>query len=105
MAGGGCGVDLPRGDVRSTGRVHRRDVPTKVRYMGASMGYQLAGILDGALAPIISVALFDRFDTSVVVSVYAVAMLLVTIIGVFIAPEISKTDVHTEDVELVQAQP
>ena len=49
--------------------------PTRVRYTGASMGYQLAGILGGALAPIISVALLDRFDTSVVVSVYAVAML------------------------------
>ena len=42
--------------------------PTKVRYTGASMGYQLAGILGGALAPIISVALLDRFDTSLVVS-------------------------------------
>ena len=46
--------------------------PTKVRYTGASMGYQLAGIFGGALAPIISVALLDRFDTSIVVSVYAV---------------------------------
>ena len=44
--------------------------PTRVRYTGASMGYQLAGILGGALAPIISVALLDRFDTSLVVSVY-----------------------------------
>ena len=77
--------------------------PTKVRYTGASMGYQLAGILGGALAPIISVALLDRFDTSVVVSVYVVAMLLVTIICVFIAPETSKTDLHAEDVELAQA--
>ena len=79
--------------------------PTKVRYTGASMGYQLAGILGGALAPIISVALLDRFDTSVVVSVYVLAMLLVTIICVFLAPETSKTDLHAEDVELAQAQP
>jgi metabolite-proton symporter len=70
--------------------------PTKVRYTGASMGYQLAGILGGALAPIISVALLDRFDTSVVVSVYAVAMLVVTIICVFVAPETSKTDLHAD---------
>ena len=79
--------------------------PTKVRYTGASMGYQLAGILGGALAPIISVALLDRFDTSVVVSVYVLAILLVTIICVFLAPETSKTDLHAEDVELAQAQP
>ncbi len=31
--------------------------PTAVRYSGASMGYQLAGILGGALAPIIATAL------------------------------------------------
>ena len=76
--------------------------PTKVRYTGASMGYQLAGIIGGALAPIISVALLDRFDTSVVVSVYAMAMLLVTIICVFLAPETSKTDLHSGDVELAR---
>ena len=72
--------------------------PTKVRYTGASMGYQLAGIVGGALAPIISVALLDRFDTSVAVSVYAGAMLLVTIVSVFFAPETSKTDLHAADV-------
>ena len=44
--------------------------PTKVRYTGASMGYQLAGIVGGALAPIISFALLGRFDTSIAVSVY-----------------------------------
>lgn len=77
--------------------------PTKVRYTGASMGYQLAGILGGALAPIISVALLDRFGTSIVVSVYAVAMLLITIICVFIAPETSKVDLHAEDVPLSHA--
>jgi metabolite-proton symporter len=70
--------------------------PTKVRYTGASMGYQLAGIIGGALAPIISVALLDRFDTSLAVSVYAVIMLLVTIICVLLAPETSKIDLHAE---------
>jgi metabolite-proton symporter len=70
--------------------------PTRVRYTGASMGYQLAGIFGGALAPIISVALLDRFDTSIAVSVYAVVMLLVTIICVLIAPETSKIDLHAD---------
>lgn len=70
--------------------------PTKVRYTGASMGYQLAGIVGGAVAPIISVALLDRFDTSFVVSVYAAAMLLVTITCVAVAPETSKTDLSAD---------
>ena len=73
--------------------------PTKVRYTGASMGYQLAGILGGALAPIISVALLDRFDTSIAVSIYAVAMLLVTITCVWIAPETSRIDLHADPAE------
>jgi metabolite-proton symporter len=70
--------------------------PTRVRYTGASMGYQLAGILGGALAPIISVALLDRFDTSVAVSVYVVAVLAVTTICVLLAPETSRLDLHAD---------
>jgi metabolite-proton symporter len=70
--------------------------PTRVRYTGASMGYQLAGILGGALAPIISVALLNHFDTSVVVSVYAAAMLLVTIVCVFVAPETAHTELQAD---------
>ena len=70
--------------------------PTKVRYSGASMGYQLAGILGGALAPIISVALLDKYDTSVVVSVYVVLTLLVSAVCVLAAPETSRIDLHAE---------
>ena len=69
--------------------------PTKVRYSGASMGYQLAGILGGALAPIISVALLDRFDTSLVVSLYVVATLAISAACVLAAPETSRIDLHT----------
>jgi metabolite-proton symporter len=70
--------------------------PTKVRYTGASMGYQLAGILGGALAPIISVALLDRYDTSVAVSLYVVGVLVLTAVCVFLAPETSRIDLHAD---------
>lgn len=76
--------------------------PTKVRYTGASMGYQLAGILGGALAPIISVALLNQYHTSVAVSLYALAMLVITITCVLLAAETSKTDLQAEDIELTQ---
>jgi MFS family permease len=69
--------------------------PTKVRYSGASLGYQLAGIFGGALAPIVSVALLDRYDSSVAVSLYVVAILLVTTVCVLAAPETSKTELTT----------
>ncbi len=70
--------------------------PTKVRYTGASMGYQLAGIVGGALAPIISVALLDRFDSSVAVSVYALIVLAITTACVLAAPETSRIDLHDD---------
>ena len=70
--------------------------PTRVRYSGASMGYQLAGILGGAVAPIISVALLDRFDTSLVVSLYVVATLAVSAACVLAAPETSRSDLHED---------
>jgi metabolite-proton symporter len=68
--------------------------PTKIRYSGASMGYQLAGIFGGALAPIISVALLGQFDTSLVVSLYVVAVLALTTICVLLAPETSQMDLN-----------
>ena len=73
--------------------------PTKVRYTGASMGYQLAGIVGGALAPIIAVALLDRYDTSLVVSLYVVLTLAITTVCVLAAPETSKIDLHTDPVD------
>jgi len=69
---------------------------TRLRYSGASLGYQMAGVLGGALAPIISIALLGRFGTWVAVSVYVAAMLLITIVAVFAAQETSAIDLHAE---------
>jgi metabolite-proton symporter len=71
--------------------------PTQVRYSGASMGYQLAGVIGGALAPIIATALLSRYDTSLVVSLYAAVVLAITILCVVIARETAKADLDAED--------
>jgi len=73
--------------------------PTKVRYSGASMGYQLAGIVGGAIAPIISVALLDRYGTSTAVSLYVLAMLAITTLSVLAAPETSRIDLHADPID------
>jgi metabolite-proton symporter len=73
--------------------------PTKVRYSGASMGYQLAGIVGGALAPIISVALLDRYGTSAAVSLYVLATLAITALCVLAAPETSQIDLHADPID------
>jgi MFS family permease len=69
---------------------------TKVRYSGASLGYQIAGVLGGALAPIISIALLDRFDSWLPVAVYVLIGLLVTIGSVWLTPETAKTDLRDD---------
>jgi metabolite-proton symporter len=70
--------------------------PTRVRYSGASVGYQLAGVLGGALAPIISIALLKRFDSALPVSLYVLGGLLITIVSVWLAPETARIDLHEE---------
>ncbi len=59
---------------------------TRLRYSGASMGYQLAGVLGGALAPIIALALLDRFGTTLAISLYVLAALGITAAGVIAPP-------------------
>jgi len=69
---------------------------TRLRYSGASLGYQIAGVLGGALAPIISIALLGRFHTWLAISLYVSAMLLITIVAVFAAQETSTINLHAE---------
>lgn len=64
--------------------------PTNVRYSGASLGFQLSGILGGALAPIIAVALYARFNSWLPIAAYVAAMLAITIISVLVARESSR---------------
>ncbi|MET9344025.1 MFS transporter [Nonomuraea sp. NPDC003804] len=65
---------------------------TRLRYSGASMGYQVAGIVGGALAPIIALKLHATYQTTLAVSVYVVIALAVTAFGLAIAPR--SEDVH-----------
>ncbi|MFI9843926.1 MFS transporter [Nonomuraea sp. NPDC051941] len=69
---------------------------TRLRYSGASMGYQVAGIVGGALAPIIALSLFDTYQTTVAVSIYVVVALAVTALGLAIAPETRDLDLAAQ---------
>ncbi|MFD2350888.1 MFS transporter [Nonomuraea ferruginea] len=69
---------------------------TRLRYSGASMGYQVAGIAGGALAPVIAIKLVDTFGTTLAVSVYVVIALAITALGLAIAPETRDLDLAAE---------
>lgn len=68
--------------------------PTKVRYTGAGLGFQMAGVFGGALAPLISIALVARYNSWVPVAVYLCLMLAILIACVFLAPETSDIDLQ-----------
>jgi metabolite-proton symporter len=59
----------------------------QVRYSGASIGYQLAAVFAGGLAPIIMVWLLDTTGTSFSVSLYMFAMAAVTFFSVYLVTE------------------
>ena len=62
---------------------------TSVRYTGASVGYQLASIFAGALAPIIALTLLGPVDTrnTFAVGVYLAIASVITVVSVLLAKE------------------
>ncbi|GAA0618034.1 MFS transporter [Kutzneria viridogrisea] len=60
---------------------------TRVRYSGASIGYQLASILAGGLAPLIATALLQSYGVSTPVALYVAAGALLTALAVGVARE------------------
>jgi metabolite-proton symporter len=68
---------------------------TRLRYSGASLAYQIAGVLGGALAPILSLALLHRFDSALAISVYVAAALSLTVVSLLLAPETRDVDLHS----------
>jgi metabolite-proton symporter len=64
---------------------------TELRYSGASMGYQVAGIFGGALAPIIAIKLVGWTGSALAVSWYVLAMLAITVAALLAAPETANT--------------
>ncbi|HEV7755282.1 MAG TPA: MFS transporter [Mycobacteriales bacterium] len=69
---------------------------TRLRYSGASLGYQVAGVLGGGLAPLISLALLERYDTPMAICVYVAAALGLTVVALLFAPETRDADLTAE---------
>jgi MFS transporter, MHS family, shikimate and dehydroshikimate transport protein len=68
---------------------------TRVRYSGASLGYQLSGVLSGAFAPLIATALLASFGgASWPVALYLAALSLVSLVGAYLAAETYRSDIY-----------
>ncbi|TLM87076.1 MFS transporter [Pseudarthrobacter sp. NamE5] len=61
--------------------------PTKVRYSGTSVAYNVASLIAGSLSPIIALALYQAFGTGQAIALYLVLMGVISIIAVSFARE------------------
>jgi MHS family shikimate/dehydroshikimate transporter-like MFS transporter len=67
---------------------------TRVRYSGASLGYQLASVLSGGFAPLIAAALLAaNNDDPTLVAIYMVVMGLITVTATAFARETYRDDI------------
>ncbi|KUI35389.1 MFS transporter [Mycobacterium sp. IS-1496] len=72
--------------------------PTRMRYSGVSLGYQVTSIVAGSLAPIIAVKLLDVYDSSVPISVYLAVACAITLVAVLFSRETKGIDLADLDV-------
>lgn len=56
--------------------------PVEFRYSGTSIGYQLATVIGGGLAPIISSALFAKFGSTIPISMYVIVVTCIAIVAI-----------------------
>jgi MFS transporter, MHS family, shikimate and dehydroshikimate transport protein len=69
---------------------------TRVRYTGASLGYQLSSVLAGGLSPLIATELLRRTGRSWPVALYIIGAASITMISVWLASETAHTDITAE---------
>jgi MFS family permease len=76
--------------------------PTRMRYSGVSLGYQVTSIVAGSLAPIIATALLSTFKSSTPVALYLLGACIVTAVSVYFLKETRGISLH--DVDAADAQ-
>jgi MFS family permease len=67
-----------------------RMFPVEVRFTGAGLGFQAAGILGGALAPTICVMLLKDYGSALPVSLYLGSTLVLALLCILLTPAASK---------------
>ncbi|KQR90646.1 MAG: MHS family MFS transporter [Microbacterium ginsengisoli] len=71
--------------------------PTRMRYSGVSLGYQVTSIVAGSLAPIIATALLTSFGSPLPVAIYLGIAAIVTLVTVLTMRETRGTSLHELD--------
>ncbi|MBV9173362.1 MAG: MHS family MFS transporter [Chloroflexi bacterium] len=77
--------------------------PTRLRYSGSSIGYQLASIFAGGPAPLIAAALLGAYKSSQPIAWYIFLCAGISLIATVLMPERSKQDISVESEEAMAA--
>jgi metabolite-proton symporter len=68
----------------------------RLRYSGASLGYQFAAIIAGGPAPLIATALFAAYHSGYAIAFYIAACAVVSLIAVWLMPDHTGKDIANE---------
>jgi MFS family permease len=68
----------------------------RLRYSGASLGYQLASIIAGGPAPLIAAALFAHYNTGYAIAWYILACAVCSVVATLLLPDYTNKDVSQE---------
>jgi MFS family permease len=68
----------------------------RLRYSGASLGYQLASVIAGGPAPLIAVWLYGTFGSSIPIAVYIALCAIITLIAVAMMTDYTGKDIEGE---------
>jgi MFS family permease len=68
----------------------------RLRYSGASLGYQLASIIAGGPAPIIATALFAAYHTGYAIAIFIAACSVISLVSAALMPDHTGKDVSME---------
>jgi MFS transporter, MHS family, shikimate and dehydroshikimate transport protein len=72
---------------------------TRVRYSGASLGYQLASVIAGGLSPLIATGLLKKYGVSWPIALYVIGLALLTTVSVYWAAETAHIEIEGKDLE------
>jgi MFS family permease len=70
--------------------------PPRLRYSGASIGYQLASIIAGGPAPFISTWLFATYHSTFPIGIYVVICAVISIGATLMLPDYTNKEISTE---------
>jgi MFS family permease len=68
----------------------------RLRYSGASLGYQLASVFAGGPAPLIATALFAAYHTGYAIAIYIAACSVISLVSAAFMPDHTGKDVSQE---------